>query len=307
MAVAQYLFAMLSAAFLLTAFQADDIITETTILYDGRLESSPDRQGFCLLSFGPTASQFYASGVTVLDTTGDRTDQAGYFNRDDRVLDLHLGYTLQFVVQLGEEEHLSPHRAGFNVIILSDDLLGLELAFWENEVWMQEGGTADSLFRHAEGVAFDTTADLVTYDLAVLDDAYSLSANGTTILSGPLRDYTAFDGFPDIYERPGLIFLGDNSRRGAAKTAVSYVALERNTLATTTPSATFTLEPGTTPTIEPPPTAAGTSTPQPTQTASPTAVHTATVQPTATATPWPADKLYLWMSCLKGVDMDGQK
>jgi hypothetical protein len=117
--------------------------------------------------------------------------------------------------------------------------------------------------------------------LSVLDDAYTLSVGGETILSGSLRDYTAFDGFPDVYETPGLLFLGDNTSRGAAKMAVSYVALETKSKATPTPPATPT------------------STPQP--------VPTETPQPVPTETPQPADKIYVWLPCLKGVDENVQK
>lgn len=304
LAFALYLCVILPAAILLAAFQPDDIITETTILYDGRLETTLDQQGFSYLAFGSTTSQLYASGVTVLDTTGDISEQAGYFSREEKSLDRRLGYKLQFTIQVGEEEHRRPHRAGFSVIILSDDLLGLELGFWEDEIWVQEGGTTGNLFTHAEGIAFDTTADLIPYELSILNDTYSLSTGGTTLLSGPLRDYTAFEGFPDVYESPGLLFLGDNTRRGAAKTAVSYVAIETNSLATATPTVTQTIEPVATPTMEPSPTAATTSTPEPTRTASPTA--TIAFRPTVTAPLQPAYKLYLWHSCLKGVNVDGQ-
>lgn len=306
---AWYLCLILPAALLLAAFQSDNIVTETTVLYDGGLESAPDLQGFSFLAFGPTASQFYASGVTVLDTTGDIGEQAGYFSREELKLDRQLGYNVQFTIQVGEEEHRGSHRAGYSVIILSDDLLGLELGFWENEIWVQEGGTGADLFTHAEGVPFDTTAGLITYELAVLNEAYTLSADGTTLLSGALRDYTAFDGFPDVYESPGLLFLGDNTRRGAAKTAVSYAAIEANLLATATPTVTQTLQPSATPTMASTPTLAATSTPEPTETAAPTATNTATATPvpTATATPRPADRLYMWMSCLKGVDVGMQK
>ena len=297
---ALYLWAVLPLALLLSAFQSDNIITEMTVLYDGRSGGTPDQQGFSFLAFGPAASQLYASDVTVLDTTGDIGEQAGYFSRDDLTLDRRLGYTLQFAIQVGEEEHLGQHRAGFSIIILSDDLLGLEMGFWENEIWTEEGGTGDSLFTHAEGVPFDTTADLTTYELTILNDTYTLAAGGATLLSGPLRDYTAFDGFPDVYETPGLLFLGDNTRRGAAKTAVSYVALETTFLDAATPTATLTPEPSATPTLKPPPTATHTPTLEPSATASPTA----TPLPKPTVPPRPADKLYLWMSCLKGVDSE---
>lgn len=296
-----YLCFFLPAAFLMAAFQIGDAARQTTVLYDGRLGDTPNEQGFNFLAFGPTSTQLPASQVTVLDTTVDISEQAGYFSRDELVLDRRSGYTLQFTIQLGQEEHLSKHRAGFSVIILSDDLLGLELGFWENEIWVQEGGAAGNLFKHAEGVVFDTTAGQTSYELSILNDTYTLAAGGAVILSGPLRDYTAFEGFPDVYETPGFLFLGDNSRRAAAKTAISYVALETAPLSAAAPTVTLMPEPSAAPALEPSPTATDRPTLEPAATASPTAAYTPTTVPATT--PRPADKLYLWMSCLKGVDV----
>ena len=299
---ALYLCVVLPAMLLPAAFQPGTS-TQTIVLYDGLLGGTPDEQEFRFLSYGSMASQLDAAGVTVLDTTGDIGEQAGYFNRNEIALDRHEGFTLQFAIQLGQEEHRGPNRAGFSIILLSDDLLGVELGFWENEVWVQEGGTGEALFTHAEGAAVDTTADLVTYQLAVQDSSYTLSADGQPILTGPLRDYTAFEGFPDVYESPGLLFLGDNTRRAAAKMAVSFVALETTVSATETPLATATTEPSATPTLAPLPTATATPTLEPT--VSPVPKVTPTAQPNAI--PSPADMLYLWMSCLKGVDIEIQK
>lgn len=303
--VALYICSGLLLAFILPAFQSDDIVTQTTVLYDGQSGGTPDQQGFSFIAFGATSNQQFSDGLTVLDTMGDLNEQAGYFSQESLMLDRQLGYKLQFVGQISAEEHDSPHRSGFSIIIVSEDLLGLELAFWEDEIWAQEGGTSDTLFRHAEGVSFDTTAALVSYELSVLGDSYTLSAGGTTLLSGPLRDYTAFDGFPDVYETPGLLFLGDNTRRGAATSAIAYVAVETISVATATPAATETVEPTATPTM--------TLTPEPTQTTAPTSTMTATpratatIQPPATRTPGPADKLYIWLPCLKGVTVDVQE
>jgi hypothetical protein len=263
-AVALVLWAILPAVFLSAAYQSggSDTHTVTVVLYDGTLGTTPDQQGFSFLSPGTSATQQYANGATVLDSTADITAQAGYFNLETYSLDRLLGFKAQMNIQILEEEHANPDRAGFSIIVLSDDLLGLELAFWENEIWAQEGGSTPDLFTHAEGVTFDTTADLVSYELAVLDDGYTLSADGVPILTGPLRDYTAFEGFPDVYETPGLFFLGDDTSSGMAKSAISYAALGIQTEAT----------------------------------------PTATAQPTATITPPPEGSYRSWLPCLKGVD-----
>jgi hypothetical protein len=138
-------------------------------------------------------------------------------------------------------------------------LQAIELAFWTDEIWAQEGGT-DALFTHAEGAAFNTTAALTTYELAVQGDEYALFAGGSQILSGPLRDYTALESLIDPYETPDLLFLGDNTSRGLAKVNIAYVAVQTVSPPTSTPSST------------------------PTATPNPTSPATVTVSPTAAAT-----------------------
>jgi len=273
---------------LLLAFQTPRQVRQTTVLYDGSLGTTPDQQGLSYISlFSTAANQRYEDGVTILDTLEVATDQAGYFGPSTFVLDREVGYSVHFTGQLLAEEHDNPHRTGFSLLVVSDDLLGLELAFWEDEVWVQEGGV-DALFTHAEGVAFDTTAALSEYELAVLDTGYNLSMDGKTILSGQLRDYTAFEGFPDVYESPNLIFLGDNTRRARAETALAYVAVDSVTLPTSTPRPTATRTARAVPTSS--------DTPRPTATLvpsrTPTAVPTATALPTPT--PQPTRRSFWW-------------
>jgi hypothetical protein len=54
---------------------------------------------------------------------------------------------------------------------------------------------------------------------------YVLRANGTTILTGPIRDYTAFAGFPDVYETPNFLFLGDDTSSASAVAGIRQVIL----------------------------------------------------------------------------------
>ena len=299
---------MVGALFLL-AFQPVYPATQTMVLYDASLGSMPDQQGFSYLAIGSSASQQFIDGMTILDSTGSIDDQVGYFSREQLPLDRELGYQVQFTIQIGEEEHLSRHRSGFTLLFLSDDLLGLELAFWEDEVWVQEGGAADDLFRHAEGAAFDTTTKLVDYQLAVLGDTYNLFADDLLILTGSLRDYTAFEGFPDPYETQGLLFLGDNTRRGAARTAIRYVAVETEAVATATATATSTSTATATgtATMEAQPTPSLTATAAlPTNTATTAALRTIapatpTVQAVPAPTPPPENQLYVWLPFLKAL------
>jgi hypothetical protein len=133
------------------------------------------------------------------------------------------------------EEHNNRHRAGFVALVLGNNRRGIELGFWLNEIWAQEGGV-DDLFTHAEGAAHDATAALTEYALAIQGDNYTLSAAGSPILSGPLRPPPAFTGPIDPYETPNFLFLGDNTRSAAANTELAYIALTGATLpATPTP------------------------------------------------------------------------
>ncbi len=270
--------AFLFPASLLAAFQSDEITQHTTVLYDGSLGETPDKQGFDFIAFAESASQSYAAGVTTLDTTAVQSDQAGYFANEQTELDRQSGYTVHLTVQILEESHASRHRAGFSLIVLSSDLQGIELGFWSNEIWAQEGGTTN-IFTHAEGVIFDTTADLIPYDLHISGDGYTLSTGGSEILAGALRDYTAFDKLIDPYETPNLLFIGDNTSRAQAKVNIAYVALQTISIPTSTPSPTSTTE--STPTQTP------TSTM--TATATPTVAAAVTITPTAEPT-----RTWLW-------------
>ena len=238
---------------LLAAFQASNPSRQTTILYDGRLGNLPGRQGLTFLALGLHANQSFANGVTTLDSMPTQDDQAGYFIGESIPLDRSAGYEVQFTIQIQEESHKNHHRAGFSVIVLSDDLLGIELGFWNNEIWAQEGGI-DQLFTHAEGVVYDTTAGFVTYRLVISEDSYTLIANDAPILSGPLRDYTAFNDAIDPYETPNFLFLGDNTTGAQTKVDIAYVALESEVMVTAvpTPTTTPTVAPTATPTAVPP-------------------------------------------------------
>lgn len=202
------------------------------VLYDGALGTTPDLQGWTYLTLplvGADASQSASGGRTTLDTTADASEMAGYFLGGPfgdparaPTLDRATGYALSFDVRLDAESHASDDRAGFSVIALGDDRLGIELGFWAGEVWAQGD---DPLFAHDEGAAFDTTAAVTRYELRVLGSSYTLSAGGVPILAGALRDYTAFSGVPDPYETPNLLFLGDDTSSASARVEIARIGL----------------------------------------------------------------------------------
>ncbi|GIK38211.1 MAG: hypothetical protein BroJett011_20440 [Chloroflexota bacterium] len=236
-----------------TASNDAPIVGLTQVLYDGALGGTPDTQGFFYLPVGQ-ASTTWAGGITTLNTFTDTTTQAGYANAippllpvplSFPILDRATGYTLRFSAQVISEDHPLASsdrngdglgdRAGFNVIAISSDgQQGIELGFWTDQIWAQNGGAAEpppnsnTLFTHGESASFNTTAGLIPYELRVLGSAYSLTVGSTEILSGSLRDYTAFNGSPDVYETPNFIFFGDNTGSAKAIVKLSHISVITN-------------------------------------------------------------------------------
>lgn len=215
-------------------------------LYDGTLGTLPGAQGWLYLTtplIGAAATQTAAGGVTTLDTTPVTGEMAGYFGSlhpSIPVLDRVAGYTVTIDLRVLSEVHVSNDRAGFSIIALSQDLEGLELAFWEDEIWVQSGPA----FLHAEGVAFDTTNAMTQFALTILGTNYFLFADGTQILTGALRNYSAF-GPP--YTLANFLFFGDDTSSAAAEVEIATVGLRTGAdvvLPNTTVPPTRASEPG---------------------------------------------------------------
>jgi hypothetical protein len=217
------------------------------VLYDGSLGTLPADQGMVFLGVdlvGPDYEvefrQSYAGDGAQLDTTVDYEDYAGY-SSTTATLDRQKGVDIRFTVQITREDHTTSgtadkngdqvaDRAGFSVIAISSDgQWGIELGFWEDQVWAQEGGNATDLFTHAEGVGFDTSG-LNVYTLTLWGEHYTLTADNGPILSGRLRDYTAFSGFIDPYETADLLFLGDDTASASAEIKLTSIVVIEETL-----------------------------------------------------------------------------
>jgi hypothetical protein len=200
------------------------------ILFDGALGTRPDQQGWAWLTnpfFAAQATRAAAGDATTLDSTPLIGEMAGWFanfpplprHPNLPTLDRAAGYRVQWDLLMLSESHVSNDRAGFSVIVLGDDLRGVEIGFWPDEVWIQ----ADApLFTHGEGVAFDTTRARTRYALAVKDDRYELFADGTPLVAGALRDYSSF-GAP--YDIPDFVFLGDDTGSGATRAQLARVEI----------------------------------------------------------------------------------
>ena len=247
---------------------------KTLVLYDAASGAIPSSSLMGFTDFPPGTSPLtYIDGATVLDTTQSGKDTfAGWVASQATtpgfpILDSITGIQVNFTLQVEKESHANPNRAGFSVIILDQDAKGIELAFWENEIWAQGDDRTGGLFKHGEHITFPTTAALTDYQVTFVEDTYTLIASGKTLLTGPLRDYSKFDGFPDPYETPNFLFLGDDTTSSQARVRLGFVSVT-----------------GTEP-VQPTAEITNTSTSIPMPTATLTPLPTSTLVPSLTATP----------------------
>ena len=197
-----------------------------TTLYDPALGSLPLAQGWQPLVplIGAAASQSVGGGVYALDTTGAGVSIWGNSRISPLALDTQAGFDLSFSLQLLSESHSRPNRAGFALMLVGAQATqALELEFWAGNIWAQKyDASQPDRFVHDSDVAFDTTAALTPYTLAMRQQQFTLSAGGTALLWGALRDYT-LGGLP--YTTPNFLFLGDNSSRGNSISRLGVVSL----------------------------------------------------------------------------------
>jgi hypothetical protein len=66
---------------------------------------------------------------------------------------------------------------------------------------------------------------LVDYSLTFHATNYVLTANGANILAGPVRDYTAFSGFPNPYSSTNFLFFGDDTSSAGGAFVLRKVVL----------------------------------------------------------------------------------
>lgn len=196
----------------------------STTLYDPALGSLPSAQGWLPLVFGGFASEGLGDGFYALDTSGAGVSYWGNRLISPLALDTQAGFDLSFSLQLLSESHSRPNRAGFALMLVGAQATqALELEFWAGNIWAQKyDASQPDRFVHDSDVAFDTTAALTPYTLAMRQQQFTLSAGGTALLWGALRDYT-LGGLP--YTTPNFLFLGDNSSHGNSISRLGAVGL----------------------------------------------------------------------------------
>ena len=191
------------------------------VLFDAAAHTTPASAGWIgLAQPAPGSSTVVGDGVkTTVDTTAATSDRFGYFSRVlalehplmptlDRSGD---GFTVQVTLRVVQESHASVDRAGLSLIVLASDApVGLELAFWDDEVWPY---TDSPLFTHGAGAGIDTTAALVTYSVAVQGSAVDVYAGSQHLFGGSVRDYSAHTN--PVYSQTNFLFFGDNTQSAA--------------------------------------------------------------------------------------------
>lgn len=242
----------------------------TVTLYNSNEGNTPDKQPELTLIntnrnsplSGPNASINYTpssgsnNGYTTIDSTLDNGIYVGYSNHTYSILpspsigaekdlngpqlDRTTGFSISFSAQLLSELHSNNNRAGFDVIALSNDTtdhLGIELDFQLGNIFAQgdgstpnPGGQNKGLFLAAENASYDT-GSATNYTLSIQNNTYQLLANNNLILSGPLRDYSAFTDIINPYKTPNFLFFGDDSSSAQAKTNLGSISVATNTAA----------------------------------------------------------------------------
>jgi hypothetical protein len=205
---------------------------KTLVLYDAASGDIPNSSMMSFTAFPSDAvSLTYSDGATVLDTTLTGSDAyagwvaSGTTTPGFPVLDRTAGIQVNFTLQVESEMHANHNRTGFSVIILDQDAKGIELSFWQNEIWTQSDENTGGLFTHGEGVAFATDAGLIDYQVTIMGDTYTLTGNSLLILSGPVRDYTNFEGFLDPYETPNFLFWGDDTTSARSRVRLRFISV----------------------------------------------------------------------------------
>lgn len=192
------------------------------VLFEAPPDRWPTDQGWSYAAVPGLAERQHLGHAVRLVTTAAPLEAAGYARQITPPLDRRVGFNLVLRFRLPVEQHIRDDRAGFSVILLDAERRGVELGFWTNQVFAQ----ADQpLFTRAESASYPFAAEPVEIVLSLQATHYRLFANGALLLTGPLRDYTAFTGFPDVYEAPNFIFLGDNTTSAAAVVELAAVAL----------------------------------------------------------------------------------
>ena len=230
----------IAASFCCALFPLASSATVFTV-YDEAQNNLPENQAWLSYASNGVATSTVVSGIGV-DLQTDDAANAGFSNYpviptapknpSFPVLNSATGFTLSFSMQLLSESHSSNNRAGFSVILLDENNQGVELGFWQDSIWSQ---SAAPLFLAKDELAvFDTADKQLNYDLTLFSGDYFLTQNNHILLSGELKDYSAFTGGPlgtsIPYSLPNYLFLGDDTSSASANVRLGRISLSDTAL-----------------------------------------------------------------------------
>lgn len=211
-------------------------------LFDASLGSLPGDQGWLLFAGIGSSQSVVADGVRLESSLAGRggfsnhtpfstPEQPRLVNADFPGLSTQRGFSLTFDLRLTAEAHTSQDRAGMSVILLAEDGRGIELGFWQDRIFAQNDSP---LFVRGEESLIDTTSHLRRYELSILPESYTLLADGNLLLSGGLRDYSAFGNVP--YTLGNYLFIGDNTTSASIDAVLGTVRLNSDLSAVPEPT-----------------------------------------------------------------------
>jgi len=189
------------------------------VLFDSQIFSEPFAQG-------TTANTGYAGYSNY--TVDPNSLKLVPVNSVLPKLDRQAGFSITFNLAINSETS-NINRAGFSVLVVTDDQQAVELGFKSDRIFAQS-----STFTAAETVVPTTSLNALTsYKLTVKGNGYQLFANQSLVLSGALQSY-AFNpaaSTPALpfnpYTTPDLLFFGDDTDEGRATVTLGAITLER--------------------------------------------------------------------------------
>ncbi|MCW5942725.1 MAG: PEP-CTERM sorting domain-containing protein [Fimbriimonadaceae bacterium] len=180
------------------------------------------------------------NGFTRVNTNVDYGVYAGYGMVTPVALDATAGFRVRFDMRVVNEDHGGPladkdgdtiaDRAGLSLIILDNTARGVEIGIWGDRIFAQQ--EVPIFTYHNEDHMMNTSAagtgmaNLTRYDVRFDATDYFVSVNGTEVLSGAKKDYSAWVGPIDPYETPNFLFFGDDTTSARGAFDISYAELE---------------------------------------------------------------------------------
>lgn len=193
------------------------------VLYDAALDTLPAAQGWLSGGIGPVTHSA-TGGIYSFDSSAQMSTQWGHsLTLNGSPLDTDRGFDLAFTLRVISEDHgANLNRAGFSLLFTGQDPThSLELAFWIDRVWAYHyDALQGSPFVQGVGAAIDAT-QWANYTLQVRQQSFTLLSGATTLMSGPLENYTA-QGVP--YSSTNFIFFGDDT--SSARTSVQLTSIQ---------------------------------------------------------------------------------